>query len=325
MSARILLAGGAGYIGSICGRTLAQAGHEVFTFDDLSTGHRVAASGELIVGDIRDRSALQDVLTSRRIDAVMHFAALALVGESVTHPLRYYDVNVAGTVSLLQAMAGAGVRRLVFSSTCAVYGPPQQLPLDESHPHAPISPYGRSKDMVEEILAACREREGFSITALRYFNAAGATPDGQLGESHTPETHLIPLALHAALGHRPPLALFGTDYETRDGTCVRDYVHVLDLASAHQLAVERLLSGDRGDVYNLGTGTGTTVREIIDAIEAVTGMTVPHHEAPRRPGDPPALYASSEKITSALGWEPRWQDIHTIIETAAQWARSPRF
>jgi UDP-glucose-4-epimerase GalE len=222
-------------------------------------------------------------------------------------------------------MADAGVSRLVFSSTCAVYGAPQYLPIDEAHPHAPLSPYGVSKDMVEDILAACREREGLSVTALRYFNAAGAMPDGSLGESHTPETHLIPLALDAAFGRRPPLSLFGTDYETRDGTCVRDYVHVLDLAQAHWLAVQRLLAGDRGTVYNLGTGVGITVREIIDSIEAVTGRPVPHSEVARRPGDPPALFASSEKIRDELGWKPAWTDIRQIIETAAQWSQSPRY
>ncbi len=325
MKPRVLLVGGAGYIGSICGRVLQEVGAEVITFDNLSTGHRIAAPGRLIEGDIRDRAALTAVLRQHRIDAVLHFAALALVGESVAHPLRYFDVNVAGTVSLLQAMSDVGVRRLVFSSTCAVYGPPHYLPLDEQHPHAPMSPYGRSKDMVEEILAACREREGFSITALRYFNAAGATPDALLGESHTPESHLIPLALDAAMGRRPPLSLFGTDYETRDGTCVRDYVHVLDLASAHWLALRRLLEGDRGDAYNLGTGQGTTVREIIEAVEAVTGLPVPHSTAPRRPGDPPALFASSEKIRTELGWEPAWTDITAIIKTAADWAGNRRY
>jgi len=323
MKARVMLIGGAGYIGSVCGHALTQAGATVFTYDNLSSGHRAAAQGTFIRGDVRDRAALTAALKTHRIDAVMHFAALSLVGESIKHPLRYFDVNVAGTLSLLQAMSDAGVRRLVFSSTCAIYGQPQRLPMDETHPHAPISPYGRSKDMVEAILAACREREGFSITALRYFNAAGATPDGLLGESHSPESHLIPLALDAALGRRPPLSLFGTDYETRDGTCVRDYVHVLDLASAHLLAAQRLLAGDRGDVYNLGTGNGTTVREIIDAIQVVTGLPVPHSEAPRRPGDPPALYASSEKIRAELGWEPVWTDITAIIETAARWSKSP--
>ena len=325
MSPRILLVGGAGYIGSVCGRLLAESGATVFTYDNLSTGHRAAAQGPLIEGDIRDRAALTQALKDHRIDAVMHFAALAMVGESVRHPLRYFDTNVAGTVCLLQSMADAGVRRLVFSSTCAIYGPPQRLPLDEDHPHAPISPYGRSKDMVEEILTACREREGFSVTALRYFNAAGATPDGQLGESHDPESHLIPLALDAALGRRPPLSLFGTDYETRDGTCIRDYVHVLDLAQAHWLAVQRLLEGDTGTAYNLGTGQGITVREIIETIAAVTGLPVPHAEADRRPGDPPALYASSEKIRRELGWVPRYDSVEDIIRTAANWAQNRRY
>ena len=325
MKPRIMLVGGAGYIGSVCAQVLRAAGAEVITYDNLSTGHREAVSGPLVVADVLDRITLTAALKTHRIDAVMHFAALALVGESVAHPLRYFDTNLAGTISLLQSMAAAGVKRLVFSSTCAVYGPPQQLPIDESHPHAPISPYGRSKDMVEEVLAACREREGFSITALRYFNAAGATPDGLLGESHEPESHLIPLALDASLGRRAPLALFGTDYPTRDGTCIRDYVHVLDLAQAHWLAVQRLLEGDQGTVYNLGTGTGISVREILSAIQTVPGRPVPHYEAERRPGDPPALFASSDKIRTELGWQPAWQGIEQIIETAARWSENRRY
>ncbi len=325
MASRILVVGGAGYIGSICAWAMAQAGHHVETYDDLSTGHRAAATGTLHVGDIRDRGRLSAVLGAGRFDAVMHFAAKSLVGESVSHPLRYYDVNTGGTATLLQCMQDAGVRRLVFSSTCAIYGDPVYLPLDEDHPRKPVSPYGDSKRMVEELLDACREREGMQIMALRYFNAAGATLDGALGESHATETHLIPLALAAAMGQRPPLKLFGTDYETRDGTCVRDYVHVLDLAEAHRLAVERLLQGHAGMGLNLGTGIGTTVREVLAAIHRVTGMAVPHDLADRRPGDPPALFAQANRARSVLGWQPQHEDIDAIVATAATWARAPRY
>ncbi len=324
MPATILVVGGAGYIGSICARALREAGHATVTFDDLSTGHREAVDGPFVEGDVRDRALLREVLRAHRVDAVMHFAARSLVGESVAHPLRYYDVNTGGTAALLQAMDDAGVRRLVFSGTCAIYGDPVRLPIDEDHPRAPVSPYGASKAMVEEILAACREREGFQVTSLRYFNAAGAMPDGSLGESHRHETHLIPLALQAALGQRPRLQLYGTDYPTRDGTCIRDYVHVLDLADAHLQAMDRLLRGDPGDAYNVGTGRGHTVREVIEAVGRIAGP-VPHVEAPRRPGDPPELVAAADRIREALGWEPRYTDIDAIVETAATWARNPRF
>jgi len=325
MAPRILIVGGAGYIGSACAATLIEAGWHVATYDDLSTGHRQAAQGELIVGDIRDRSRLSGVLQAGGFDAVMHFAAKSLVGESTRAPLRYYDVNTGGTAALVQAMLDASVACLVFSSTCAIYGNPVSLPLDEEHPRAPVSPYGDSKEMVERMLAQVREREGLRVTTLRYFNAAGGLPDHGLGESHTPETHLIPLALHAALGQRPPLALFGDDYDTRDGTCIRDYIHVRDLASAHQLAMERLLAGDPGDAYNVGTGVGTTVREVLESVGRVLGTPVPYVAAPRREGDPPALYAKADKIRQALGWEPRLADIDDIVGTAAAWARAPRF
>lgn len=325
MSPKVLIVGGAGYIGSACAVSLLEAGWQVATYDDLSTGHRQAAQGDLIVGDIRDRSRLEGVLRAGRFDAVMHFAAKSLVGESTRHPLRYYDVNTGGTAALVEAMLSAGVNRLVFSSSCAIYGDPVRLPLDEEHPRAPVSPYGDSKEMVERILAAVRAREGLQVTTLRYFNAAGALPDHGLGESHEPETHLIPLALQAALGQRPPLALFGEDYDTRDGTCVRDYIHVRDLASAHLLAMQRLLDGDAGDAYNVGTGLGTTVREVLGAVERVLGLPVPHHVAARREGDPPALYAKADKIRQALGWQPRHVDIDDIVRTAADWARAPKF
>ena len=325
MAPRILVVGGAGYIGSICSATLLQAGYETVAFDDLSTGHREAVRGELIVGDIRDRKHMVEVLRAGRFDAVMHFAAKSLVGESVRHPLRYYDVNTGGTAALLDAMATAGVRKLVFSSTCAIYGAPQRLPLDEDHPRAPVSPYGDSKEMIERMLAQVRAHEDFGVTCLRYFNAAGAMPDGSLGESHEPETHLIPLALRAALGQRPPLDLYGTDYETRDGTCVRDYIHVLDLAEAHRLAVARLIDGDPGSAYNVGTGAGTTVREVLASVGRVLGTEVPHAVAARREGDPPELYAKADKIKNELGWQPKWTGIDDIVRTAAAWARQPAF
>lgn len=325
MSARVLLVGGAGYIGSVCGAKLLSAGHSVVTFDDLSTGHREAVPGDLVVGDIRDRAALRAVIHGGRFDCVMHFAARSLVGESVSHPLRYFDTNTGGTATLLSVMADEGVRNLVFSSTCAIYGDPRYLPLDELHPLAPVSPYGESKRMIEVMLDAVRAKEGFSVTSLRYFNAAGATLDGRFGESHGVETHLIPLALGAALGTRPPLSLFGQDYETRDGTCIRDYVHVEDLADAHMLAMNQLLEGDRGLACNLGTGQGSTVREVLDAVARATGREAPVTPAPRREGDPPALFASSLLAQTRLGWTPRHASLDTIVSSAARWALARRY
>ena len=320
----ILLVGGAGYIGSICGRALALAGFSVSTLDNLSTGHREAAAGTLYEADLLDPVQLAEVFADARPDAVLHFAARSIVGDSVRMPLDYFHANVTGTLNLLQAMRQAGCVRMVFSSTCAIFGEPERLPLDEDHPRRPLSPYGHSKEMIERVLSSCREQEGFSVTMLRYFNAAGATADGSLGESHSPETHLIPLALDARYGRRPPLKVFGTDYDTPDGTCIRDYVHVEDLAEAHRLALQRLLDGDRGDAYNLGTGDGTTVREVLDTIATVTGAPVPHSDAPRRPGDAPALYAAADKAARVLGWRPT-RSFTEIVETAAAWSQAPRF
>ena len=325
MPARVLLVGGAGYIGSVCGASLLADGHSVVTFDDLSTGHREAVPGDLVEGDIRDRAALRAVLRGGQFDCVMHFAARSLVGESVSHPLRYFDTNTGGTATLLSVMAEEGVRRLVFSSTCAVYGDPRYLPLDEAHPMAPVSPYGESKRMIEVMLDAARSKEGFSVTSLRYFNAAGATLDGRFGESHGVETHLIPLALGAALGTRPPLSLFGEDYDTRDGTCIRDYVHVEDLADAHLLAMSQLLDSDPGLACNLGTGQGSTVTEVLGAVARATGRAVPIVRAPRRPGDPPALFASSALAQSRLGWVPRHPSLDTIVGSAAKWSINRRY
>jgi UDP-glucose-4-epimerase GalE len=321
---RVLLVGGAGYIGAHCAQTLHDAGMETVVYDDLSTGIREAAVGPLVVGNVLDRPLLLSVLREGRFDAVMHFAARLLVPESVVHPLSYFDTNVAGTVSLLQAMAEAGPRVLVFSSTCATYGDPRYLPIDEAHPNDPVNPYGMSKLMVERILAQCREREGFRITALRYFNASGCHPSGSHGESHVPETHLIPLTLDAASGG-PPLVVFGNDYPTPDGTCIRDYVHVCDIADAHMLALEAMWTGALGKSYNLGTGTGTTVLEIIQAVEQVSGRKVNYSLADRRPGDPPALYASAKLIQTELGWSPRFVDLRETIETAWRWFENPRY
>ncbi len=323
---RVLVVGGAGYIGSVCARALAEQGADVTTLDDLSTGHRGAVTGPLLVADLRDRARVREVLRSGRFDAVMHFAARSVVGDSVHQPLPYYDVNVGGTTILIQEMLDAGVSSLVFSSTCAIYGAPQVLPLDEEQPFAPVSPYGETKLVVEQLLKHCRERHGLRVTCLRYFNAAGAvlTPPA-LGEAHRPETHLIPLAIEAALGRRPPLAVFGDDYPTRDGTCVRDYVHVLDLADAHLRALRRLLDGDPGDAYNVGTGVGTTVREVLDAVGAAVGQPVPHTLQGRRAGDPPELWARADKIKRALGWAPQHLDIQDIVASAARWAAAPRY
>ena len=322
----VLVVGGAGYIGSHCTKDLIHNGHSTVVFDDLSTGHREAVDSEFVLGDIRDREALRGLFASNKFDAVMHFAAKSLVGESVSNPLKYYDVNVGGTTALLCEMQIAGVKNLIFSSTCAVYGAPEYLPLDEQHPKAPVSPYGQSKLMVEQVLDAAREREGFNIAALRYFNAAGAHPDGTLGESHSPETHLIPIALEANMGKRGPLKLFGDDYETRDGTCIRDYVHIMDLAAAHRLAMELLCSGaSKGGAWNLGTGNGTTVLEILESIERVTGEPVPYEKADRREGDPPGLYAKANKAERELGWTPRYDGVDEIIGHAWAWAKNPRY
>ncbi len=322
---RILVVGGAGYIGGVCARALARAGHDVVTYDDLSTGFAEAVTGPLVRADLRDNDTLRRTLREGRFDAVMHFASRIAVGESVRKPTMYYGVNVAGTITLLEAMADAGVRALVFSSSAAVYGEPRELPIPEEHPMAPVSPYGRTKAMVEEMLADSRAAEGLRSASLRYFNAAGATEDGWLGEAHQPETHLIPLAIGAALGRRPPLSVFGDDYETRDGTCVRDYIHVEDLAAAHLLALDQLLQGSPGGSWNVGTGSGSTVYEVLDAVEATLGAPVPREVAPRRPGDPPALVAKADRIRAELGWEPRISGIDRIVADACRWARAPRY
>lgn len=322
---RVLVVGGAGYIGSMSAVELVEAGYEVVILDNLSTGYREALAGPLVHADVRDRGAVREVLREGRFDAVMHFAARIAVGESVRDPVGYYDNNVGGTLSLLDAMVESGVRCLVFSSSAAVYGDPSRVPIDEDQPMAPVSPYGWTKAMVEQMLADLRAAGQLRATALRYFNASGAALDGRRGEAHLPETHLIPLALDAAMGHRPPLEIFGDDYPTRDGTCVRDYIHVADLARAHVSALEQLLAGDPGGAFNVGTGAGYTVREVLEAVGAELGTPVPHAVGPRRAGDPPELVASADRARAHLGWEPHCSSLAEIVSSAARWSRAPRY
>ena len=326
MSRHILVCGGAGYIGSHATRCLAEAGHRVTVLDNLSTGHREAVRwGDLLEVDIRDAEALRRVFASQRFDAVMHFCARSLVGESVAEPYAYYDNNIVGTLRLLEAMREAGVDRLVFSSTAAVFGQPKSELIDEDHRRAPINPYGSSKLMVERMLADAAKAYGVNSVSLRYFNAAGAHPDGEIGEAHEPETHLIPNVLRAALGTGPALKVFGDDYPTPDGTCVRDYVHVDDLAQAHLLALSYMDDHTGAHAFNLGNGNGFSVREVIDAAAAVSGRKIPFEVAPRRPGDPAVLVASSERARRELGWRPRYTELAPIIESAWRWHGAQRF
>lgn len=315
----VLVTGGAGYVGSHCVRRLVAAGHRVVVYDDLSSGHAGAVPDgvALVRADLGDLDTLSKAL-SGSIDAVMHFAAHLDVGESVRAPLKYYANNVSNTVGLLRLMEACDVRRLVFSSTCATYGVPQALPIREDAPQQPINPYGRTKLAIEWALADCAVAWELAGCALRYFNASGAAADGSIGEDHDPEIHLVPLVLQAAAGRREHIGIFGTDYPTPDGTCVRDYVHVEDLADAHLSALEALEEG-RFQAYNLGTGRGTSVREIIDAAGRVTGREIPVREAERRPGDPPVLYADPSRIQRALGWQPKYTRIDDIIATAWAW------
>ncbi|MCP4807462.1 MAG: UDP-glucose 4-epimerase GalE [Proteobacteria bacterium] len=318
--ARILVTGGAGYIGSHCSRMLLERGDDVVVLDDLSTGHAESVACELVVGDIRDEVVVRKTL-ARGFDGVIHFAAKALVGESVSSPALYADVNVRGTELLARCAAGTGVRAFVFSSSCSIYGTPKTTPVDEDAPKAPESPYGESKWAAEQVLAGA----DVPSACLRYFNAAGAHPDGSLGESHDPETHLIPLALDAVMGRRPPLKLFGRDYPTPDGTCVRDYIHVQDLARAHLRALDMLLGGHPGGAWNLGTGRGTSVLELIHAVERVTGRAVPYEDAPRRTGDPAAVWARVDRAEHDLGWRAQHTAIDAVVEDAWRWAQARRF
>ena len=321
----ILVTGGAGYIGAHACKALAAAGFLPVAFDNLSYGHAEAVRwGPFERGDIADRRRLDEVFARYRPAAVMHFAAFAYVGESVTDPGKYYRNNTAGTLTLLEAMRDHGVGALVFSSTCATYGVPERVPIVESEPQAPINPYGMSKLMVEAMLRDFDTAHGLKSIALRYFNAAGADPECEIGESHDPETHLIPLALDAVSGNGRPLTVFGQDYDTADGTCIRDYIHVTDLAEAHVAALRSLLSGAESRAYNLGTGNGFSVRQVMDAVEKVTGRAVPHDVGPRRAGDPAALVADPSAANRELGWQPRMSDLDTIVATAWAWHQKVR-
>ncbi len=304
-------------------RQLQAAGHEPVVLDNLVFGHRqaVAAGVPFYDCDLGDRETVGRILEGEAIELVMHFAAFAYVGESVTEPRKYYENNFVATLRLLEAMLDHGVKQFVFSSTCATYGEPQSLPIVETLPQAPINPYGQTKLDVENCLKAFAHAYGLSFAAFRYFNAAGAAEDGSIGEDHDPETHLIPLVIDAATGRRANIKIFGTDYDTPDGTCLRDYVHVDDLSRAHIAVFDKLKEPGAGYFYNLGTGTPNSVREIIDAVEAVTGLKVPVVEAGRRAGDPPALYADSSKAQAELGWKIRFPDVKDIIETAWRWHR----
>lgn len=318
----VLVTGGAGYVGSHAARHLAREGHEIWVYDNLVFGHRAAvAPGRLIEGDLLDRAKLEAVLREQRIDAVMHFAAFAYVGESVTDPAKYYNNNVIGTVSLMEAMRAAGVGRIVFSSTCATYGEPESVPIRETQPQRPINPYGFTKLVIEHALADYARAYGWGYAALRYFNAAGASADGDLGEDHDPETHLIPLVLQVALGQRENVTIFGDKLPTADGTCIRDYIHVDDLATAHLAALQRLRPGVELKL-NLGTGQGTSVLEVIEACRKVTGHPIPAVVAGPRAGDPPALVADPTEADRTLGWKARYTAITPIIETAWKWHKA---
>jgi UDP-glucose-4-epimerase GalE len=318
----VLVIGGAGYIGSHAARTLRRRGHEVVIYDNLSTGHAFLASGfELVRGDIADAATLSAAL--RRVDSVMHFAAHAYVGESVTNPRKYFRNNVEGGLSLLNACVDCGVRRIIFSSTCAVYGVPAKVPIPEDTPRQPVNPYGVSKLFFEQALESYDRAYGFRFASLRYFNAAGADESGEIGELHEPETHLIPLALNAAAGVGPELQVFGSDYPTPDGTCVRDYVHVNDLASAHLKALDHLAAGKESFAVNVGTGTGASVQEVITAVEEATGRRVPRKIVPRRPGDPPILVANPAKAQALLQWKAT-RGLREVVATAWNWTERQR-
>ncbi|MFZ5428338.1 MAG: UDP-glucose 4-epimerase GalE [Thermodesulfobacteriota bacterium] len=320
MKGNILVTGGAGYIGSHTCKALKQAGYEPVTFDNMVYGHDWAVKwGPLVRGDILDGETLDAVFRQYQPLAVLHFAAFAYVGESVADPEKYYRNNVTGTLSLLSAMRRAKCKNIVFSSTCATYGVPNELPLREDHPQKPINPYGWTKLMMEQTLKDFDTAYGIRHAALRYFNAAGADPDCEIGEDHDPETHLIPLVIAATQGRRGHVEIYGTDYDTPDGTCIRDYIHVTDLAVAHIQALEYLQDKDESLIVNLGTGNGQTVREVIRAVEKVSGKATPVKEGPRRPGDPPGLYAYADKAYKLLGWKPQYGDIETIVGTAWKW------
>jgi UDP-glucose 4-epimerase len=317
--ATVFVTGGAGYIGSVATEMLLDAGHRVVVFDNLAKGHRKAVDPRAVFleGDIADGALVERTLEAHRVDAVMHFAAHSLVGESMENAAKYFDNNVSAGLTLLNAMLRAGVRMMVFSSSAATYGMPERSPIEESDSTAPINPYGESKLVYEQLLSWFDKVHGIKFVSLRYFNAAGASE--QYGEVHDPETHLIPLVLQVALGQRPQVQIYGEDYETPDGTAIRDYIHVIDLAEAHVLALDWLRRDGESHIFNLGNGAGFSVREVIEAARRVTGHPIPAQVGPRRPGDPPVLVASSKRISETLGWKPRYPDLGTIIESAWRW------
>lgn len=317
---KVLVCGGAGYIGSHMVAELLENGHEVVILDNFQKGHRDAVlGGKIYEGDLRDRNVLDKVFTENKIDAVIDFAADSLVGESVQEPLKYFNNNVGGTISLLEAMRDHEIKYIVFSSTAATYGEPENTPILEGDRNLPTNPYGESKLAVEKILKWCDNAYGIKYTALRYFNAAGAHINGKIGEDHNPESHLIPIILQTALGQREKIFIFGEDYATEDGTCVRDYIHVSDLASAHLLALKRLREGGESRIYNLGNGKGFSVKEMVEVARKVTGREIKAEIGERRPGDPATLIASSEKAMEELNWKPKYNSVETIIETAWKW------
>jgi UDP-glucose 4-epimerase len=316
----VLIVGGAGYIGTHMIKTLIASGYQVIVLDDLSTGHEdLVTGGVFLKGSIADRNALTRIFTEHHVDAVMHFAAFSQVGESVENPLKYYRNNIAGTLQLVETMIEKNIRRFIFSSSASVYGEPSRVPITETHPCRPNSPYGQTKLAVEALLADCDRAYGLKSMCLRYFNAAGADESGRIGERHEPETHLIPLVLKTAAGVRDGVEIFGTDYPTADGTCIRDYVHVQDLADAHILALEALLRGNGSATYNLGNSKGYSVREVIETARRMTGCPINVTEGNRRPGDPATLVADSDKIRKELGWRPRLENLEAIIRTAWKW------
>lgn len=315
----VLVVGGAGYVGSHAVRLLTRAGYTVWVYDNCQRGHRAAVPANILIeGDLLNHQQLVDVLREKSIDAVMHFAAFALVGESVSDPASYYQNNVVGALTLLDAMRTTDVRRIVFSSTCATYGIPQSVPISEEHPQMPVNPYGFTKLAIEWALQDYAHAYDLGFVALRYFNAAGASPDGDIGEDHTPESHLIPLVLQTALGQRKHVTIFGEDYPTADGTCIRDYIHVDDLATAHIKALEQIAPGVQLKL-NLGTGRGTSVRSVIEASQRVTGRKIPTVIGDRRAGDPPELVADSRRAQRQLDWEPQYLDLEQLVETAWHW------
>ncbi len=316
----ILIVGGAGYIGSHVNKLLSQRGLKTIVFDNLSRGHREFVRwGKFYEGDLLDIDRLRSCFETYRIESVMHFSALALVEESIIYPEKYYRNNVVGTLNLLEVMRQFGVKYFIFSSSCAIYGIPEEIPISEEHPRRPINPYGRTKLIIEDLLKDFDKAYGLKYINLRYFNAAGADPEGEIGELHNPETHLIPLVIYGAKGINKEVKIFGTDYPTRDGTCIRDYIHVMDLADAHIRALQYLMDENRSESFNLGNGNGYSVREVIETVRRVTGMDFRVVEAQRREGDPPVLISNSQRAKEILGWRPQYENLERIVETAWRW------